>query len=129
MEPVQGSVAEEVCGSRRYRSPNRILARAFRLGRDNWKKKHHAVQAELEQTRQLAAERGTSRDCWREKCQAAVARAEAAETLAAQRLKELEEVQRRLGEWEAAAKKKRAERRRGRKHRASRTRFDAGRDH
>jgi hypothetical protein len=82
------------------------LARAFRIGRDNWKKKHHAVQAELEQTRQLAAERGASRDRWREECQTAVARAEAAEALAAQRLKELEQVQARLTEGEATAQKK-----------------------
>jgi hypothetical protein len=106
MEPVQGSVAEEARGTRRFRSPNRILVRAFRLGRDNWKKKHHAVKSELQQTRQLVAERGASRDRWREECQAAVARAEAAEARAAQRLQELEEVQRRLAEVEAAAQKK-----------------------
>lgn len=106
MESVQGSVAEAASRTRRYRSPNRILARAFRIGRDNWKKKHHAVQAELEQTRQLAAERGASRDRWREACQTAVARAESAEALAAQRLKELEQVQVRLTELEAPAQKK-----------------------
>ncbi len=106
MEPSQGSVAQVASGTRRYRSPNRILARSFRIGRDNWKAKHHAVQGELEQTRQLAAERGASRDRWRDECAAAVARAEAAESLAAQRLTEVEQLRVRLAELEAAAPKK-----------------------
>ena len=112
MEPSQGKVAEVASGTRRYRSPNRILARSFRIGRDKWKDKHHAVQAQLEQKRQLAAERGASRDRWRESCEGAVARAEAAESVAAQRLTELEQVRVRLAELEAAAQKKRADQRR-----------------
>lgn len=106
MEPSQGSVVEVASTGRRYRSPNRILARTFRLGRDKWKDKHHVVQAKLEQTRQLAAERGAARDRWREDCAAAVERAEAAEKLAAQRLTELEQVRAQLAEQEAAAQKK-----------------------
>jgi hypothetical protein len=106
MEPSQGSVAQVASGTRRYRSPNRILVRSFRIGRDNWKAKHHAVQAELEQTRQLSAERGVSRDRWRDECAAAVGRAEAAESLAAQRLTEVEQLRVRLAELEAAAQKK-----------------------
>ena len=109
MEPSQGSVAGVVGGARRYRSPNRILARAFRIGRDKWKRKHHTVQAELEQTRQLSAERGTSRDHWREQCEIAIARAEAAESLATQRLTELEQVLARIAQFEAAAQKKRGD--------------------
>jgi hypothetical protein len=93
-------------GVRRFRSPNRILARAFRIGRDKWKQKHHAVQAELEQTRQLAAERGSSRDGWRERCEAALAREAAAEALAAQRLSEVEQARARIAQLEADAKKK-----------------------
>ena len=106
MESSHGSVAQVTSGTRRYRSPNRILARSFRIGRDKWKDKHHAVQAELQQMRQLSAERGASRDRWREQCEAALARAEAAESLAAQRLTELEQVRVRLAELEAAAQKK-----------------------
>jgi hypothetical protein len=105
MEACQGSVVEAI-GGRRYRSPNRILARAFRLGRDKWKQKHHTVQAELEQTRQLAAERGASRDGWRERCEAEMARAETAEALAAQRLTELEQFRARVVQIEADAQKK-----------------------
>jgi hypothetical protein len=111
MELCQVSVVNAIGGGRRYRSPNRILARAFRIGRDKWKQKHHAVQAELEQTRQLAAERGASRDGWRERCEAAIARAEAAESLAAQRLTELEQVRVRIAQFEAGAQKKRTDQR------------------
>lgn len=100
------NVAEAESGARRYRSPNRILVRSFRMSRDNWKEKHHAVQGKLEQTRQLAAERGTARDRWREQCDAALARAAAAEALAAQRLNELEHVHVRLAELELADSKK-----------------------
>jgi hypothetical protein len=82
------------------------LARSFRIGRDKWKKKHHVVQAKLEQVQQLAAERGVSRDHWREQYEAANARAEAAESLAAQRQTELEQVRVRLAELEADAQKK-----------------------
>lgn len=106
METSPESVAGIVSGTRRYTSPNRILARSFRIGRDRWKEKHHAVQAELEQTRQLVSERGSSRDRWREACEAARGRAEEAESLAAKRLTELEQVRVRLAELEAAAKKK-----------------------
>ena len=106
MEPFLGSVVDSIGGVRRYRSPNRILARAFRLGRDKWKQKHHTVQAELEQTRQLAAERGASRDGWRERCEAAMAREKAAEALAAQRLTELEQARARIAQLGADIQKK-----------------------
>lgn len=106
MEPSQGGVAGVVGGARRYRSPNRVLARAFRIGRDKWKRKHHTVQAELEQTRQLAAERGASRDGWRERCEGEMARAEAAESLAAHRLTELEQARARISQFKADAQKK-----------------------
>ncbi len=106
MEPCLGSVSESIGGVRRYRTPNRILARAFRLGRDKWKQKHHTVQAELEQTRQLAAERGASRDGWRERCEAALACEKAAEALAAQRLTELEQARARIAQLEADIQKK-----------------------
>ena len=106
MEPSQGSVAGVAGGARRYRSPNRILARAFRIGRDKWKQKHHAVQAELEQSRQLSTERGTSRERWRERREAEMARAEAAEALAAQRLTELEQFRARIAQLEEDAQKK-----------------------
>lgn len=106
MEPSQGSVAEVAGGTRRFKSPQRILARSFRIGRDKWKQKHHAVQAELEQARQRAAERGASRDLWREKCEAALARAKEAESLAALQSAELEQARVRLAELESATPQK-----------------------
>ena len=76
---------------RRYRSPPRVLVRSFRMGRDNWKIKHQAVQEKLEQERQLSADRGRSREQWKQKCETATSRAEQAELLAQQRLKQLEQ--------------------------------------
>lgn len=101
MNQSQGSDSAAVRGTRRYQSPNRVLVRSFRLGRDAWREKHHAVQAKLEQQRQLVAERGQSRDRWRQDCELATARAEAAEWLAQQRLIELEQARERMAQIEA----------------------------
>lgn len=92
--------------ARRFTSPNRILARSFRLSRDKWKQKHHLVQAKLEQARQLTAERGTARDRWRERYDEATARAAAAEARAARLQDELEETRTRIAAFEAATQKK-----------------------
>ena len=103
------SDADEEVGrnGRRYLSPNRVLARSFRISRDGWKNKHQAVQAKLEQQRQLAAERGRSREQWKQKCEAATARAEAAEVLAQQRLEELDQARAQMAKSAAEVKKKR----------------------
>ena len=77
---------------RQFRSPNRILARSFRLARDNWKQKYMKMRAELKSARQLATERGASRDRWRAECDAANERATQVEALAQQRLDELEQL-------------------------------------
>ncbi len=92
--------------TRRFTSPKRILARAFRLSRDKWKQKHHQVQAQLEQARQFAADRGTARDRWRERCDQATTRAVVAETSAAQLQSELEQVRARIAAIDAAPQKK-----------------------
>jgi hypothetical protein len=107
MESVPGNVAEVALNEgRRFRSPQRILVRSFRISRDKWRQKHHAVQADLEQTRQRAAERGASRDRWRERCEAAEARVELSESLEAQRLAELAQARARVAELEAVVQKK-----------------------
>ena len=93
---------------RRYSSPPRVLVRSFRMGRDNWKMKHQAVQEKLEQERQLSADRGRSREQWKQKYETATARAEQAELLAQQRLEELEEARVELAKLKA--KKKRSAR-------------------
>ena len=92
--------------ARRFTSPNRILARSFRLSRDKWKQKHHQVQAKLERARQLAAERGTARDRWRERCDQATARVAAAEASAARLQGELEQARGCITALEAAPQKK-----------------------
>ncbi len=84
----------------KYSSPKRILAHAFEMSRDRWKAKHHAVQAELAQVRQLAAERGCSRDRWRRDYELAQARALAAEQLAQTLRVELQHAQSRCAERE-----------------------------
>ncbi len=77
---------------RKFRSPNRVLARSFRLARDKWKQKYMELRAKLKSARQLATERGTSRDRWRAECDAANQRAIQAEALAQQRLDKLEQL-------------------------------------
>jgi hypothetical protein len=94
----QEVASKETTNERKYRSPNRILARSFRMARDKWKKKYLNLRAELKRARQLASERGDSRDRWRAECEAAREQARAAQTLAQQRLQELEQL--RAGELE-----------------------------
>ena len=38
---------------RKFRSPNRVLARSFRLARDKWKQKYMELRAKLKSARQL----------------------------------------------------------------------------
>jgi len=109
MGQSQGSEVEVDDGgeleARSFRSPRRVLLRFFRMSRDNWREKHHAVQAKLEQQRQLSAEREQSRDRWRNEFAAAAAQARAAECLAEQRLAELEQAKTRIAELEVDQKK------------------------
>lgn len=92
MVATQELASKETTNERKYRSPNRILARSFRLARDKWKQKYMDVRAELKRARPLATERGDSRDRWRAECDAAKEQARAAETLAQERLQELEQL-------------------------------------
>ncbi len=102
---LESHADENLAGNgRRYRSPNRVLARSFRISRDGWKSKHQAVQVQLEKQRQLAAERGRSREQWKQKCETATARAGEAEVLARERLKELEQARAELAELQAQKK-------------------------
>ncbi len=92
MSVLQEVVSKKTSNQRKYRSPNRILARSFRMARDKWKQKYMAVRADLKRARQLATERGNSRDRWRGECEAALEQARAAETVAQERLQELEQL-------------------------------------
>jgi len=105
-----GELEEEV---RQFRSPSRILLRSYRMGRDAWRAKHHAVQKKLEQERQLSTERGQSRDRWREQyeavgleAKAARERAEVAESLSRQRSRALEQAYERIAQIETELSKK-----------------------
>jgi len=89
MGAAQEVASKKTNNQRKYRSPNRVLARSFRMARDKWKQKYMNVRAELKRARQLATERGDSRDRWRGECEAAIEQAHAAETLAQEGLQEL----------------------------------------
>ena len=92
MVATQEAASKKTSNQRKYRSPNRVLARSFRMARDKWKQKYMNVRAELKRARQLATERGDSRDRWRGECEAAIEQARAAETLAQERLQELKQL-------------------------------------
>ena len=92
MVAAQEVASKTASNERKYRSPNRVLARSFRMARDKWKQKYMDVRAELKRARQLATERGDSRDRWRVECEAAIEQARAAETQAQERLQELEQL-------------------------------------
>ena len=92
MVATQEVASKKTTNQRKYRSPNRVLARSFRMARDKWKQKYMDVRAELKRARQLATERGGSRDRWRGECEAAIEQARAAETLAQERLRELKQL-------------------------------------
>lgn len=51
MDQSHGSDLDVMSGTRKFLSPNRILARSFRRSRDSWRDKHHLVQVKLEQER------------------------------------------------------------------------------
>jgi len=92
MVATQEVASKETTHKRKFRSPNRVLVRSFRIGRDKWKRKYMEVRADLKRARQIATERGDSRDRWRAECDAAKEQARAAETLAQERLEELEQL-------------------------------------
>lgn len=72
--------------ARKYRSPNRILVRFFRMSRDSWKQKaQEQTRQRRELTKRLVAVE-QSRDEWRRKAEAAEAeRQRLAEELARKR--------------------------------------------
>lgn len=107
MSTVDERAAESktIPGTRRFRSPNRVLVRSFRLSRDKWKGRHHAVRAKLKQARRLAAERGASRDRWKAQYEWEAARAVAAEAMVERQKSELEQARARIAAIEGAQKK------------------------
>lgn len=57
--------------ARVFRSPNRILARAFRNSRDRWKEKYQTLQKEMKRLTNQVADVRRSRARWRQKAEAA----------------------------------------------------------
>ena len=51
---------------RRFNSPNRILARSFRLSRDKWKQKHKEAKAKIKYLEVRSRDLEKSREHWRE---------------------------------------------------------------
>lgn len=96
-------VSSSANNERQFKSPNRVLARSFRISRDAWKEKYMMLQADLKSAKQLANERGQSRDHWRAAFEDAQARAKQAEVIVQQQLRELELV--RAEKLELAKKK------------------------
>ena len=92
MAAAQEVASKTANNERNYRSPNRVLARSFRMARDKWKQKYMDARADLKRARQQSTERGDSRDRWRAECEAAKEQTRAAETLAQERLQELEQL-------------------------------------
>ena len=52
---------------RRFRSPNRILVRFFRLARDKWKAKYRKLKEELKRMSNRVADARRSREQWADK--------------------------------------------------------------
>ena len=53
----------------RYRSPKRVLARAFEISRDLWKEKYKLLQKELKALRTDVRDLRRSRELWRAKAE------------------------------------------------------------
>ena len=47
MVATQEVASKETTNKRQFRSPNRVLVRSFRIGRDKWKRKYMDVRADL----------------------------------------------------------------------------------
>ena len=95
-----------------FKSPLRVLSRAFRQSRDRWKAKYIELRVELKRWRNRAADATKARDRWREQAEQAKAQMrqiadDAQHALAeAERLRvEVTLAQARVAELEAAQKK------------------------
>ena len=95
-----------------FKSPLRILARAFRQSRDRWKAKYMELRAELKRLRNRAADASKARDRWREQAEQAKAQVQQTDDDVQRALTEAERLrievtlaQARVAELEAAQKK------------------------
>ena len=70
----------------RYRSPKRVLARAFEISRDLWKGKHNSLREELKALRTDVRDLRRSRERWRAKAEALEQKAKELQTQLKQRV-------------------------------------------
>ncbi len=68
MEPRAMACTEQEAPE--YRSPKRVLARAFHISRDLWKGKYKSLQEELKALRTDVRDLRRSRERWRAKAEA-----------------------------------------------------------
>jgi predicted nucleic acid-binding Zn-ribbon protein len=68
MEPRAMAVTEQEAPG--YLSPKRVLARAFEISRDLWKRKYKLLQEELKALRTDVRDLRRSRERWRTKAEA-----------------------------------------------------------
>jgi len=70
----------------RYRSPKRVLARAFEISRDLWKGKYNLLREELKALRTDVRDLRRSREHWRAKAEAFEQKAKELQTQLRQRV-------------------------------------------
>lgn len=70
----------------RYRSPKRVLARAFEISRDLWKGKYNLLREELKALRTDVRDLRRSREHWRAKAEALEQKAKELQTQLKQRV-------------------------------------------
>jgi chromosome segregation ATPase len=73
----------------RYLSPKRVLARAFEISRDLWKKKYESLREELKALRTVVRDLRRSREHWRAKAEALEQKAKKLQTQLKQRAEPL----------------------------------------
>jgi hypothetical protein len=78
MEPRAMARTEQE--ARGYRSPKRVLARAFEISRDLWKGKYNLLREELKALRTEVRDLRRSRELWRAKAEALEQKAEELQT-------------------------------------------------
>jgi chromosome segregation ATPase len=84
MEPRAMALIEQEAP--RYRSPKRVLARAFEISRDLWKGKYNLLREELKALRTDVRDLRRSRQHWRAKAEALEQKAKELQTQLKQRV-------------------------------------------
>jgi chromosome segregation ATPase len=86
MEPRAMALTEQEAP--RYRSPKRVLARAFEMSRDLWKGKYNSLREELKALRTKVRDLHRSREQWRAKAESLERKAKELQTQLKQRVEQ-----------------------------------------